>query len=101
MVLPGSIDDRIPDIAAAWAERNGCDPTSTDSALSDDVSLVEFDCPNGADVQLYRVTDGGHAWPGSATSAALSATTGPTTMDLDATALIWEFFASHALDGGP
>jgi polyhydroxybutyrate depolymerase len=98
MVLPGSIDDRIPDIAAAWAERNGCDPTSTDRALTDDVSLVEFDCPDGAAVQLYLVIDGGHAWPGSATSAALSATTGPTTMDLDATALIWEFFAAHPLD---
>ncbi len=101
MILPGSIDDRIPDIAAAWAERNGCDVESTESAVADDVTLVEFSCPDGADVQLYRVTDGGHAWPGSATSAALSATTGPTTMAIDATALIWEFFAAHPLGGEP
>lgn len=98
-IIPGSMDQRIPDITATWATRNGCTTTATETAVAADVALVRFDCPVGHEVELYRVTDGGHAWPGSAGSAAIEAVTGRTTMNVDATARIWDFFAAHRLGG--
>ena len=97
-IIPGSMDQKIPDITATWATRNGCATTTTETAVAADVTLVRFDCPTGREVELYRVTDGGHAWPGSAGSVAIEAVTGHTTMNVDATARIWDFFAAHRLD---
>lgn len=97
-IIPGSMDQKIPDITAAWAARNGCATTTTETAVAADVTLVRFDCPAGHEVDLYRVADGGHAWPGSAGSVAIEAVTGHTTMNVDATARIWDFFAAHRLE---
>ncbi|MFN8040792.1 MAG: hypothetical protein U0Q07_16370 [Acidimicrobiales bacterium] len=96
-IIPGSMDQKIPDITATWATRNGCATTTTETAVAADVTLVRFACPAGHEVELYRVTDGGHAWPGSAGSVAIEAVTGHTTMGVDATARIWDFFAAHRL----
>lgn len=96
-IVPGSMDEKMPDITTAWATRNGCQATPTESKVTNDVTLVAFPCPTGHEVQLYRVTDGGHAWPGSAGSAAIGAVTGRTTMTINATQLIWDFFAAHSL----
>ena len=48
---------------------------------------------------LYRVTGGGHAWPGSTTSAAIEGIVGHTTMSIDANAIMWKFFVAHPLTG--
>ena len=56
----------IPQNAAAWARRNGCAPTPSDRKVASDVTLITYACPKGDDVELYRVSGGGHAWPGSA-----------------------------------
>jgi len=84
----------VPEITAAWAERNDCDPDPTETIVADDVTLIEYECP-GAPVQLYRVTDGGHTWPGSAFSAGIEAVVGPTTMSISANEVMWEFFVAH------
>lgn len=51
--------------------------------------------PNGqgAEVTYYIVQDLGHQWPGSA--AVMETALGPTSDRVDATDLIWEFFANH------
>ena len=87
----------VADIAAAWAARNGCEPTPTETPVSDDTTKIAFACPSGADVELYRVTDGGHAWPGSEFSASLAQVVGTTTMSIDANELMWAFFQAHPL----
>ena len=76
----------------AWAERNGCGATATDTPVSKEVTLRTYPCPAGADVQMYIVTGGGHAWPGSNFSKAIAKVVGYTTFDIDATAVIWKFF---------
>ena len=48
-----------------------------------------------ADVVLYTVAGGGHTWPGGHPLPAFI--TGPTTDDIDATRVIWEFFRKHPL----
>ena len=96
-IAPGSMDQAVPDILNAWAGRNGCSTTPSDTTVSDDTTKIAFSCPPGADVQLYRTEGGGHAWPGSQQSVALSSITGKTTMTIDATQLIWAFFQKHPL----
>ncbi len=97
-VLPSG--PSVEEIAAAWARRNGCNadpPTSTEVAV--DVKLLAFDCPADATVELYRVTGGGHAWPGSAFSTSIASVVGTTTLSIDATELMWSFFVAHPLQG--
>lgn len=96
-ILPGSLEQTVPDNLAAWAKRNGCKGAPNETKVADDVTLVGFDCPPDATTELYRVEAGGHTWPGSQMSAALASVTGPTTMSIDATALMWGFFQAHPL----
>ncbi|MCU1395970.1 MAG: poly(3-hydroxybutyrate) depolymerase [Ilumatobacteraceae bacterium] len=94
---PVSNGPSVPERAATWAARNGCAPDPTESAVADDVTLVQFACPPGDEVQLYRVEGGGHAWPGSAFGAQIASVVGKTTLSIDATKLIWDFFVAHPL----
>jgi len=89
----------IPGVAAAWAARNGCGPTPTESQVASDVRVVRYDCPDRADVALYVVEGAGHTWPGSRFSKAIAQFVGPTTLSIDADALMWKFFQRHPLRG--
>ena len=76
--------------AAGWASRNHCDPYPREQqAIGKVVPLVWQHCT--APVELYRVTDGGHAWPGS------SWPDPQTNRDISATDVIWQFFSAQAL----
>jgi len=94
----------IDDVMAFWASNNGCNETPEITLLPDvvpfetDSSTVEhhvFACETGADVELYKIYGGGHTWPG----ALISIGNGATTLDIDASQLIWEFFERYTLDG--
>ena len=98
----GAVDPKakgpsIPEITAAWAKRNGCRSAPTDTTVAADVTLIKFPCPPGDEVELYRVTGGGHTWPGSEFSKAIESAVGPTTFSIDADELIWKFFEAHPL----
>jgi polyhydroxybutyrate depolymerase len=94
---PAPAGPSVPERAATWAVRNGCDATPSEEPIAADVTLLRFDCPSGDEVELYRVEGGGHSWPGSAFSAQIASIVGPTTMSIDSTALIWQFFVDHPL----
>ena len=87
----------IPQKTAAWAERNGCAPKVQQTTVTADVTLLSYSCPKGADVELYRVTGGGHTWPGSKFSQQIESIVGPTTMSISANELMWKFFQAHPL----
>jgi polyhydroxybutyrate depolymerase len=87
----------VPKIAAAYAHRNGCRAQPAAQAVAADVTEFSYRCPTGAEVELYRVAGGGHTWPGSAFSAAIASTVGPTTFSISATDLMWQFFSRHSL----
>jgi polyhydroxybutyrate depolymerase len=89
----------VPKIVSAYAHRNGCRPQATTQAVAGDVTEFSYRCPPGAEVELYRIAGGGHSWPGSAFSAAIASTVGPTTFSISATPLIWQFFSRYALPG--
>jgi polyhydroxybutyrate depolymerase len=87
----------VEEIAAAWAVRNGCAAEAPlVEAVSAEVDRLGYvHCPSNGQVDLYRVNGGGHAWPGSAFSQSIEPIIGHTTMTIDATDLIWQFFDAH------
>jgi polyhydroxybutyrate depolymerase len=91
---PGS---SIPDQAKKWAARNGCGITASYKTVADKVTLISYPCPSDATVELYRVTGGGHAWPGSAFCRSIASFIGYTTFAISADDLMWAFFQAHPL----
>jgi polyhydroxybutyrate depolymerase len=87
----------VPDVAAAWAKRNGCPATSTTRAVASDVTEVRYACPRAADVELYEIAGAGHTWPGSKFAASLAKILGPTSFSINADAVMWRFFRQHPL----
>jgi polyhydroxybutyrate depolymerase len=89
----------VPEAAAFWAKRNGCadDQAVTEFLQGTDqrVERKHYSCPEGAPVTLYSFAEGGHTWPGHY-NIAPKFIVGPTSMDVDATRAIWEFFSTHA-----
>jgi polyhydroxybutyrate depolymerase len=91
---------------AYWAARNGCDPAPVVEQLEDrdpgDKTRVTVDrYPGGAaPVVLYRVEGAGHTWPGGR-EPSLGVFTGRMSHDIEASEVIWEFFAAHRRDHAP
>lgn len=83
------------EVMAAWAERNGCADETTETGTGPDVTRITWDCPADGTTELYRITDGGHTWPGSDLSVQLAGLLGPTTMTIDANEIMWAFFQDH------
>ena len=85
----------MPKVVATYARRNRCRAQPATQTVASDVTEFRYRCAPGAEVELYRVTGGGHSWPGSAFSAATAKLVGPTTFSISATELIWRFFAHY------
>ena len=89
----------MPEWIAAYAERNGCDTAPTPSPGRGAVSGVQYTgCRASADVVFYTIAGGGHAWPGGEPLPRFIV--GQTSQDIDATAVMWEFFSRHTLPAG-
>lgn len=77
-----AIDTPIPQWAASWATRNGCDRQPVSIDQSGKVTQAQWSsCRAGADVILYTIHGGGHEWPST----------------FEAAQVIWDFFAEHPL----
>jgi polyhydroxybutyrate depolymerase len=93
-----------PQTLAFWRRANGCEPQDagvidlddSDNADQTTVTLIASRCPQGRDVVLYRVNDGGHRMPGSFPDARfprlVNALLGPQNRDIDGAETIWAFF---------
>ena len=80
-----------PETAFAWAQRMGCAPKIQRSAMgAHRLDLARG--PEATEVGLWTVEGQGHAWPGGRAWAPSADVPAP---DLDATALILDFFARH------
>jgi polyhydroxybutyrate depolymerase len=80
-----------------WVAHNNCNPVPTITSVPDintsdgcTAELYAFTGGDlGAEVLHYKVTNGGHTWPGS------SVTIGTTNQDFDASVEIWKFFSQY------
>ena len=89
----------VRDWVADWARRNRCGADPADSLVASDVDRLAYPgCADGADVVLYTVKGGGHAWPGGRPMPAWIV--GRTTNTIDATEVMWSFFMAHPLPPG-
>ena len=92
-----SAADAIPKIMEAWAKRSGCGTGTKEQKIAADVFEVSYACQPGSEAILYRVEGGGHTWPGSPFSQSIVSIVGPTTMNINADEIMWDFFMKHPL----
>jgi polyhydroxybutyrate depolymerase len=87
----------VPATVKAWAVKDGCRTSFTDTTVAPKVILRTYPCPKGTAVEFYIILGGGHSWPGSQYSQSISSITGTTTFAINATDLIWAFFQRFQL----
>ena len=73
-----------------WAQRNRCSAAQEANVAPGVRRLSYQNC--AADVVLYTVDGGGHAWPGNPMPAWV---VGHTSREITATRLLWEFYQQH------
>ncbi|WP_177189835.1 extracellular catalytic domain type 1 short-chain-length polyhydroxyalkanoate depolymerase [Hymenobacter actinosclerus] len=91
----------IPELVAAWARRNGCNPTTIITPVPNtnttDGSTAERQVfgggRNGSVVEHYRIIGGGHTWPGAPVNI------GVTNRDINASQVVWQFLRRYQLSG--
>lgn len=84
-----------------WVEFNNCNPTpvitpvpntnTTDGCTAEHYVYSGGD--NGSTVEFYKVTGGGHSWPGAPININI------TNMDFSATREVWRFLSQYTLTG--
>ena len=84
----------VPATIAKWRMLDGCGPESAPT-VHGDTTCVTSSCKARGEVTLCTVTDGGHAWPGSASDD--PSNVGYATRDVRASAMIYDFFAAHPM----
>ncbi len=93
LIVPGTLPN-IRDWTARVARRNQCKGDPSDTRISPSVRRLAYtNCAENADVVLYSVEGGGHTWPGGKPLPEWFV--GPTTHEIDATRLMWEFYVQH------
>lgn len=73
-----------------WQDRLKCRPGAAQPLAAGAVRKTSAPCADGSEVEVYQVKDGGHAWFGASTGDL--ADTDP---KINATDVIWDFFAAH------
>lgn len=90
----------IPELTRFWIRQNACADAPQIAYLPDAdpedgtrvVRQLSTNCRDGAEVVLYEVQGGGHTWPRGAQYLPRWII-GRVSQDLDANAVIWEFFS--------
>jgi polyhydroxybutyrate depolymerase len=84
----------------AWVLANGCSPKPQAERLPDRlddgthvVRSIYGGGKDGSEVVLYTIEGGGHTWPGRSSTFKML---GPTTQNVSANDVMWEFFQRHA-----
>ncbi|TSC77521.1 MAG: polyhydroxybutyrate depolymerase, partial [Parcubacteria group bacterium Gr01-1014_33] len=84
-----------------WASKNGCNLTPAVTNLppqvNDGTNVTKkhyTNCRNNVEVAYYIVNGMGHTWPPK--SPQVPFVSGPSTKNIDATEVFWEFFKTHA-----
>jgi len=89
---------------AFWRDTNDCaqapDTTNIPDISQTDNSTVQLirypNCAAGSEVCFYKITGGGHTWPGAPFDISTNIY-GYTNHDITASIVIWEFFKRHKM----
>jgi len=97
-ISPGRIDLSVADAVNFWVSRNETSATPTvETNDTGHVTHSRYAAANGyGDVELYAISDQGHAWPGGLAPSIGGIEIGdPPSTEVSATDKIWAFFAAH------
>ncbi len=85
----------VPSVIATWRATDDCAPPT--SSVSGVVATSTAACPDGRSVELITIAGAGHQWPGSPAKPLIQRLLGtdPPSTALNATDVIWRFFAAH------
>jgi polyhydroxybutyrate depolymerase len=78
--------------ATLWAKNNGCRAKPLERQAGRVIIDAYGGCVAGNDVEIYKIVDGAHAWPGGRRGR--DEADAPST-DISATDIIWDFFKAH------
>lgn len=96
----------VPAVIAGWRTVDGCGaPRSTTTPAAAGAGAVTTSlatCPDGRAVELVTIDGAGHQWPGAPGRPLVQELLGtdPPSTALDATDVIWRFFAAHPRPAG-
>jgi polyhydroxybutyrate depolymerase len=75
--------ESVPEALAGWAGHNGCKADVITEDPPGPLSTMRYEgCRGATEVRMIRIDGLGHTWP---------------KQEIDATAVIWQFFKSHSL----
>jgi polyhydroxybutyrate depolymerase len=85
----------VPTLNARWRDIDHCSAPVVRTAGA--VTTSTASCPAGQAVELISIAGAGHQWPGAASRPLLQRllSTDPPSTALNATQVIWQFFAAH------
>ncbi len=85
----GRVVEPVEEVAAQWAQHNGCAPGPTETQFDTEVVQVSWSgCVEP--VVFYRIVGGGHTWPGAAALEEF----GHTTSQISASDEMWRFWTA-------
>lgn len=87
-------DDEVPvqQTLAGWVRLDGCTSRPAIAFLETNVLIERWsNCQGGTSVVHYRLTDGGHSWPGPGNAPGIDG------HSIDATSIIWHFLQAYTL----
>jgi polyhydroxybutyrate depolymerase len=89
----------VPALNATWRRLDRCAAPSVTTAGVVTTSVAT--CPGGRAVELIAIAGAGHQWPGAVPDPLGQRLLGldPPSRALNATQVIWQFFAAHAKSG--
>jgi len=94
-VTPGGVQFiSVAEAIQFWVEFNGCPLEPQRNESESIIHDLYVPCQDGSSVELFTIMKGKHAWPGG---EAVNLRMGEPTMEISATALIWEFFLAHPM----
>jgi polyhydroxybutyrate depolymerase len=85
----------VPSLNARWRDIDHCAAPAVRTAGA--VTTSTASCPAGRAVELITIAGAGHQWPGAASRPLIQRLLGtdPSSTALNATQVIWRFFAAH------
>lgn len=92
----------IEEVTSFWVNQNNCNPVPlitpvANSNTGDNATAERYlyhGGTNGHTVELFKITGGGHTWPGTL----VPSSNGNTCMDFSASTEIWRFFSQYERD---
>jgi polyhydroxybutyrate depolymerase len=100
--ISNRVDRPVADAVEFWRANNGCARTPVTKRAGNVVMDRYTGCRSDADVRLYTIENGKHAWAGGRMPTVLSGDV--PSYEYSASEVIWSFFAAHPrkrnVDGG-